>query len=124
MKCSRCVREISEDQSYEYMNERLCEDCYIDIRYPAKACDPWAVYAATRSREGLGLSGTGGLTELQKEICEFVKSHIVFCFIFFIIYSKSNKALLILFSIILCLTIFKRSFNISDSLTVMPVYYS
>ena len=75
MKCSRCAREISENQSYEYMGERLCEDCYIDIKYPAKACDPWAVYAATRSREGLGLRGTDGLTESQKEICEFVESN-------------------------------------------------
>lgn len=75
MKCSRCGSEISEGQSYEYTGERLCEDCYIDIRYPVKACDPWAVYAATRSRESSGLAGTDGLTELQKEICEFVKSN-------------------------------------------------
>jgi len=51
----------------------LCEDCYIDIRYPAKACDPWAVYSVTRSRESSGLRGAEGLTELQKAIYEFVK---------------------------------------------------
>jgi len=57
------------------LGETLCEDCYLDIRYPAKACDPWAVYSATRSRESLGLKGAEGLTDLQKAIYEFVKSN-------------------------------------------------
>ena len=73
MKCKRCGREISKDESCEYLGETLCEDCYIDIRYPAKACDPWAVYAATRSRESSGLKGAEGLTDLQKAIYEFVR---------------------------------------------------
>jgi recombinational DNA repair protein (RecF pathway) len=72
LKCSRCGREVSKDDSYQHLGEILCEDCYIDIRSPAKACDPWAVYAATRSRENLGLKGAEGLTELQKAIYEFV----------------------------------------------------
>ena len=75
VKCKRCGREISEKDQYEYLGETLCEDCYIDIRYPAKACDPWAVYTATRSRETLGLKGAEGLTELQRAIYEFVKSN-------------------------------------------------
>ena len=57
MKCKRCGWEISDKEEYEYLGETLCEDCYIDIRYPAKACDPWAVYSATISREILGLKG-------------------------------------------------------------------
>ena len=73
MKCSRCGREISMDDAYQHLGETLCEDCYIDIRYPLKGCDPWAVYLATRSRETLGLKGTEGLTELQKAIYEFVR---------------------------------------------------
>jgi recombinational DNA repair protein (RecF pathway) len=73
LKCSRCGREVSKDDSYQHLGEILCEDCYIDIRSPAKACDPWAVYAATRSRETHGLKGTEGLTELQKAIYEFVR---------------------------------------------------
>ena len=73
VKCNRCDREISEKERYEYLGETLCEDCYIDIRYPAKACDPWAVYSATRSRESLGLKGAEGLTELQKAIYGFIK---------------------------------------------------
>ena len=75
MKCNRCGREVSREESYEYLGETLCEACYLDIRYPAKACDPWAVYSATRSRESLGLKGAEGLTDLQKAIYEFVKSN-------------------------------------------------
>ncbi len=73
MKCSRCGREISGDDSYQHLSETLCEDCYIDIRYPPKACDPWAVYSATRSRESQGLKGTEGLTDLQKAIYAFIR---------------------------------------------------
>jgi hypothetical protein len=74
VKCDRCSREISQDESYTYLSETLCEDCYLDVRFPAKACDPWAVYSATRSRESLGLKGAEGLTEQQRAIYEFIKS--------------------------------------------------
>ena len=74
MRCDRCGCEISEDESYNYLGQTLCEDCYIDIRYPPKTCDPWAVYSATRSRESLGLKEAEGLTDLQKTIYEFIKS--------------------------------------------------
>ena len=73
VKCDRCGRELSVDDSYQYLGKALCEDCYIDIRYPAKACDPWAVYSATRSREALGLRGSAGLTELQQAIYDFIR---------------------------------------------------
>ena len=72
-KCERCGREISEKGKYEYLGENLCEDCYIDMRNPPKACDPCAVYSATRSREIMGLKETEGLTESQKAIYELVK---------------------------------------------------
>jgi predicted transcriptional regulator len=74
MKCNRCGRELSINDSYQHLGETLCEDCYIDIRYPAKACDPWAVYSATRSRETVGLEGIAGLTDLQQAIYEFIRS--------------------------------------------------
>lgn len=73
VKCDRCGRELSADDSYQYLGKALCEDCYIDIRYPARACDPWAVYSATRLRETLGLKGTAGLTELQQAIYDFIR---------------------------------------------------
>jgi len=75
MKCNRCAREISGEDSYQYLGETLCEDCYIDIKYPAKACNPWAVYLATKSRANQGLKGTQGLTDLQKMIYNFIKSN-------------------------------------------------
>jgi recombinational DNA repair protein (RecF pathway) len=74
MRCDRCGQEIPESESYTYRGETLCEDCYLDIRLGVKACDPWAVHSATRFRESSGLKGTEGLTDLQKEIYEFVKS--------------------------------------------------
>ena len=75
MKCQRCNREITEEQGYIHAGETLCEDCYLDIRFPAKACDPWAVYSATRTREQSGLKGTEGLTDLQKGMHAFVEDH-------------------------------------------------
>jgi hypothetical protein len=74
VKCQRCQREISEDEAFDYFGEVLCDDCYIDVRFPAKACDPWAVYSATRTRESGGLSGIEGLTPLQQEIYTFIKN--------------------------------------------------
>lgn len=72
MKCDRCGREIQEGNNYTHMGETLCDDCYLDVRLEVKACDPWAVHSATRFRESSGLKGTEGLTEVQKEIYEFV----------------------------------------------------
>ena len=73
MKCNRCSQEIKEGDSYRHRGETLCEDCYLDIRLEVKACDPWAVYSATRSRESAGFKGTEGLTDLQREIYALVK---------------------------------------------------
>lgn len=73
MKCNRCGCHITHRNSYPYRGETLCEDCYLDIRLEVKACDPWAVYSATRFRESSGIKGTEGLTDLQKEIHDLVK---------------------------------------------------
>ena len=74
MKCGRCNQELADDEGRVLRGETLCEDCYIEAAYPAKACDPWAVYAAKRSRESMGQQGSEGLTELQKAIYEFIRS--------------------------------------------------
>jgi hypothetical protein len=74
MKCDRCGKEIQEGDRYTHKGETLCEDCYLDVRLAVKACDPWAVHSATRFREGSGHKGTEGLTGLQKEIYELVKT--------------------------------------------------
>ena len=74
MKCQRCQRDIPEEEGFGYFGERLCDDCYMDAVAPPKACDPWAVYSATRTRESSGLTGEAGLSPLQQEIYEFIKS--------------------------------------------------
>jgi hypothetical protein len=74
VKCQRCQREITEDESFVHLGQTLCDDCYMDARQPVKACDPWAVYLAGRTREGAGDVGTEGLTDQQKAICGFVRS--------------------------------------------------
>ena len=73
MNCAHCGCEIREIDSYQHLGQTLCEDCYIDIRNPPKACDPWAVYSATRSRQSQGITGSEGLTEAQKAIYEFIR---------------------------------------------------
>ncbi len=75
MKCSRCGREISEEQSYSHQGQTLCDDCYIDVMSSQeKTCDPWATYLSGKERQDAGQKGTEGLTELEKEIYEFVRS--------------------------------------------------
>ena len=74
MKCQRCQRDIAEEDSFAHLGQTLCEDCYMDIRNPNRSCDPWAVYAATRTRESQGLSNVEGLTSLQQAIYAFVKN--------------------------------------------------
>ena len=74
MRCSKCNQDAPEDQTYVHLGETLCEDCYLEAISRVKACDPWAVYHATRACENMGLEGTEGLTELQKAIYNFIKS--------------------------------------------------
>jgi len=73
VKCNRCGGDVPDSGKYEYHGQTLCEDCYIDVAFPAKACDPWAVYTATRSRQRLGLKDAQGLTDQQRAIYDFIK---------------------------------------------------
>jgi len=74
MQCSRCGREISQEQSYVNQGRVFCEDCLMDIGLSIKECDPWAAYVDNRTRERSSLEGTEGLTDIEKEVYEFVKS--------------------------------------------------
>ena len=49
VKCNRCQCDISEDESFGYFGEVLCDDCYMDVMAKAQPCDPWAVKMATGS---------------------------------------------------------------------------
>ena len=74
MKCSRCGREISQEQSYVNQGRVFCKDCLMDIGLSIKECDPLAAYVDNRTRERSGLEGTEGLTDIEKKVYEFVKS--------------------------------------------------
>jgi hypothetical protein len=70
--CERCGKDIEEQQSYEYLGRIYCEDCYMDILSPPKACDPWAVYTARSSLQGQ--DKFSALTPVQRRIADYVKA--------------------------------------------------
>ncbi len=51
MKCERCQAEITPDEAHEHAGQVLCDDCYMDALSPARTCDPWATYTASRLGE-------------------------------------------------------------------------
>ena len=69
--CERCGKEVEEQQSYEYLGRIYCEDCYMDILSPPKACDPWAVYTARSSLQAQ--DKFSALTPVQRRIADYVK---------------------------------------------------
>ena len=46
MRGERCNDVIPEGEGRELYSQILCEDCYMDLLSPLKACDPWAVHSA------------------------------------------------------------------------------
>lgn len=46
MRCERCNDVIAGGEKRELHGQILCEDCYMDLLSPLKACDPWAVHSA------------------------------------------------------------------------------
>ncbi|MBI4283789.1 MAG: hypothetical protein HY663_04900 [Chloroflexi bacterium] len=74
MNCSRCNRQLAENQSYVYQGKVFCEDCLMDIGLSIKECDPWATFVDTRARKRQGETGTTGLTESEAKLYEFVKN--------------------------------------------------
>ena len=73
MNCERCGLLLNEGESYGFHGKTVCEDCYIYLTNPPKACDPMAVAAALSVRKQLGQTGTVGLTELQKQIYRIIE---------------------------------------------------
>ena len=74
MKCSRCGKELTEDQSYVYQGKVMCEDCVMDVGLSLKECDPWASYVDTSARKRHGATGAAELTELETKVYDFVKA--------------------------------------------------
>jgi hypothetical protein len=49
MKCERCKTVVPECEQRALHGQILCEDCYMDLLFPLRACDPWAVHSAMTS---------------------------------------------------------------------------
>jgi hypothetical protein len=71
IKCNKCNKEIEKHQCYEHQGKVFCEDCYMDILSPPKACDPWAVHSAQTFLKGKDKLST--LTPLQQNIVNYLK---------------------------------------------------
>ena len=70
-QCSRCGKTLEKQQCYEHQSKVFCEDCYIDILSPPKACDPWAVHSAKTFLRGKDKLST--LTPLQTKIVDYIR---------------------------------------------------
>lgn len=71
MQCDKCKESMGVGEERELYGQVLCEDCYIDILSPAKACDPWAVYGAKSFSKAN--KATVELTETQANILQILK---------------------------------------------------
>jgi hypothetical protein len=70
--CEKCGKEIGQEQGFEHLGRSYCEDCYMGILSPPKACDPWAVYVAQRSLQGNDKFSS--LTSVQRRIVDCVRT--------------------------------------------------
>ncbi|MDD1749674.1 MAG: hypothetical protein LUO89_07340 [Methanothrix sp.] len=74
IRCQNCGKEIAEDEVFATEGKTLCEDCYIAVGRRIRVCDPWGERSKMVFRESHGLQGTDGLTDLQKNMYEFIKA--------------------------------------------------
>jgi len=70
-QCSKCGKTLEKHECYEHQGKVFCEDCYMDILSPPKACDPWAVYSAQTFLKGKDKLST--LTPLQLKIVDYIR---------------------------------------------------
>lgn len=75
MQCQRCNSSLKEGETYNIQSKALCEDCYMYVTNPPRACDPMAVASALSVRKQLGQTGSVGLNEQQRRIYETVEKH-------------------------------------------------
>ena len=73
IKCARCEDELSQEDTYTFRDQILCEDCYMGALYAPKTCDVAATQLALRHRKLTGQTGTDGLLPLQKKIYNLIK---------------------------------------------------
>lgn len=68
MPCDRCGAQCGADDLVELDNRELCEDCYMDVVSPLKACDPWAVHSAKQAK----LTTEVHLLPIQQQMVETI----------------------------------------------------
>jgi len=71
MQCDKCKENIRAGEERELHGQTLCEDCYIDVLSPAKACDPWAVHSAKSFAKEHNFNIE--VTVTQSKILQFLK---------------------------------------------------
>lgn len=71
--CSGCGKEIPGNEYFKENGRAICEECYLEEHQRIKFKDPLAVHSKKLFRNKHGLEGSKGLTELQKEIYEFIQ---------------------------------------------------
>ena len=72
--CDNCGDSVPKEWTFEDSGGIICEDCYIDKKQVIKTCDPFAVHSAKTVRKLAGQKGTDGLSELQKNIHDLIRS--------------------------------------------------
>lgn len=66
--CEKCQSDVPQDELHEHSGSMLCDDCYMDVLSPAKTCDPWATYTASRlTNQELNPAQESILTILKKK---------------------------------------------------------
>ncbi len=73
MNCTKCHKELAENERYVYNGKVYCEDCLMTIGLTTKECDPWATYVETSDRKRHGDMGAENLNEMQAKIYQLVK---------------------------------------------------
>ena len=72
MKCDRCKSNVPEGEQRALHGQILCEDCYMDLLSPLRACDPWAVHSAkTFVKEEAAVLK---LTTIQQQIVDILQN--------------------------------------------------
>jgi len=69
---------MEKAQGYEHLGGLFCEDCYMDVLSPPKACDPWAVHSAQTFLKGKYKLSM--LTPLQLAIVNYLKTKVQVAF--------------------------------------------
>lgn len=71
--CPGCGKEIPGNEYVKENGQAICKDCYLERHQIVKFADPMAVRSKKLFRKQHGFKGTEGLTELQKELFDFIQ---------------------------------------------------